>query len=132
MNKLILILSLLLVYATYSNAEENDPLMPDAQVGAPSADQNSDANSAQNVQSDPIDISGQFNVPTPAPKRVTEADREKVRRERLEKHNETLALKKIETMRLEQEKAIGKKIQKAFNQQMKAIDKVDSESDSES
>lgn len=66
----------------------------------------------------PIDVDGSFE------KRLTPAQKLKRLRKRLEKKNELLVKKQIETMRLQQELELNKKIQKAFKQTMDQLDQI--------
>lgn len=71
----------------------------------------------------PIDISGNYTKKVaPKRKRVTPADRMKSLRERLEKQNELMVQKKIERIRYKAELEMMKKLQKAFDNQMKELD----------
>ena len=60
------------------------------------------------LDSEDIDIDGTFNKPT-------EADRMRKSRENLEKQNKDMVDKKIEDIRLREEKKLGKKLKKAFS-----------------
>ncbi|MCP4912236.1 MAG: hypothetical protein GY909_03880 [Oligoflexia bacterium] len=66
-----------------------------------------------------INIQGEFQQ-----KPMTEAQKLKVIRKKLEKQNELLVKKKIEMMRYQQEVMLMKKMQKVFNDQMKKIENL--------
>ncbi len=71
----------------------------------------------------PIDIDGTYSAPTQG-KQLTSAQRLKLFREQLEKRNEIMVKKKIETLRYKQELEMMKKIQNAFNQSMQNINNI--------
>ncbi len=66
-----------------------------------------------------IDISGHFSQPE-----VSASDRLKKMRAKLEKQNELLVRKQIETLRLKNELELTKKTQQAFNQMMNNLDQI--------
>jgi len=67
---------------------------------------------------EPISIDGKYTEKT------SQADRMKNLRAKLEKQNELLVKRKIESLRLKQEMRMTKKLQKIFNQQMQAIESI--------
>ncbi len=67
-----------------------------------------------------IDVSATYN----AKKRLTPAQKMKLFRARLEKRNELMVKRKIETLRYQQEVEMMKKLKAVFNQQMKALDNL--------
>lgn len=71
----------------------------------------------------PIDIDGSYSSTSNA-KQLTSAERLKLFREQLEKKNELMVKKKIETLRYQQELEMMKKIQNAFNQSMQNINNI--------
>lgn len=75
------------------------------------------SNKVQKVNNDIIAIDGQYAQQT-----MTRGERLKALRSKLEKRTEEVVQKKIEELRFQQELELTKKIQQAFNQQMKALD----------
>ena len=71
------------------------------------------------VNNSTIAISGDF-----AARPVSKAEKLKQLRRKLEKQNELLVRKQIEQMRFRQEIELTKKIQKAFNENMKALEQM--------
>ena len=67
----------------------------------------------------PIQINGEYQQP-----RVKPADRLKKLRKKLEKQNEMMVKKQIESMRLKQELEMTKRLQKIFNERMKALESL--------
>jgi len=67
-----------------------------------------------------IDVSGTYS----SNKKLTPAQKMKLYRKRLEKQNELMVKKKIETLRYKQEVEMMKKLKAVFNQQMKALDNI--------
>lgn len=92
------------------------------------------ADQALNVQAPALNIDGKYSVQEiPAPqvqparqqkKKLTASDRMKLRRERLEERNRIMVQKKMEQIRLQQEIALAKQLEKQMNQTLKAIDAV--------
>ncbi len=72
-----------------------------------------------NIETSAINIEGTYQQP-----KVSQADRVRDYRRQLEAQNEELLKKKMETMRLQQELLLMKKIQNAFNQSMQNIDNI--------
>lgn len=72
------------------------------------------------LNSERIDIDGEF-------KRESAADRIEKMRKRLEAQNEEMVQKKIEDIRIKQEKELSNKLQKAFQGNMQALDDSDME-----
>ena len=64
-----------------------------------------------------IDVSGNFRQPS-------QSDRLKQIRAKLEKQNEALVRKQIETLRLKNEIELTKRTQQAFNQMMNNLEQV--------
>lgn len=83
---------------------------------------------APQAQPDPIDVSAVYRT-KPAPQAVrrpmTEAEKMKLMRARLEKQNEILVKKQIERMRLKQEMEMSKRIQKTFDDSIKKLEAID-------
>jgi hypothetical protein len=74
------------------------------------------ADSDEVLNSEQIDIDGQMRP------RKTEADHLANQRKQLEQKNEDMTRKKIEDMRMKEEKKISKKLQRAFNQGLGPVD----------
>lgn len=83
---------------------QNDPLLSDTE---------------EILNSDQIDIDGRF-------RKESAADRIEKMRKRLETQNEEMVQKKIEDIRINQEKELAGKLQKAFRGNMQAMDDMDS------
>lgn len=67
-----------------------------------------------------IDIEGTYNPNS----KVSQADRLRDYRRKLEEQNEQMLKKKIETLRLQQEMELMKKVQNAFNQTMTNLNNI--------
>ncbi len=72
------------------------------------------------VNTDQIDVDGLFNKPKP----VSAADKIQKYRRDLEHKHEQMMRKKVEDMRLEEERRIAKKLEKALSGQMQAMDSL--------
>ncbi|OUR98535.1 hypothetical protein A9Q84_03740 [Halobacteriovorax marinus] len=71
----------------------------------------------------PIDIDGTYNS-QPGAKKLTASERMKILRKKLEKRNELMVKRKIETLRYQQEVEMMKKIQSAFNKTMNNLNNI--------
>ncbi len=84
------------------------------------------SNTAQQQQ-EPIDINALYRT-KPAPQVVrrpmTEAEKMKLMRAKLEKQNEILMRKQMERMRMKQELEMSKRIQKTFEDSMKRLEET--------
>lgn len=67
-----------------------------------------------------IDIEGTYSQNN----KVSQADRIRDYRRKLEEQNEMMLKKKIETLRLQQEMELMKRVQAAFNQSMDNLNKI--------
>ena len=72
----------------------------------------------QSLKYEPISIDGKYT------KKSSPAERMKNLRAKLEKRNELLVKRKIESLRLRQEMKMTKRLQKIFNQQMQALESI--------
>jgi len=72
---------------------------------------------SKQVQNPTLDVSGQFTQ-----KRLTQSERLKLMRRRVEKQTERMISKKIETLRLKRELEMNKRIMKAMNDSMNQLD----------
>lgn len=72
------------------------------------------------IQNDTINVDGDYSA-----RPVSQVEKMKQLRRKLEKQNELLVKKQIEQMRYKQELKMMRKIQKAFNENMKLIEKAD-------
>lgn len=85
------------------------------------------------IQTPTLDIEGQYQVkekevkvaaPIKVAKKITQSDRLKMYRERLEERNRIMVEKKMEQIRFRQELALARKLEQSMNQTLKAIDTV--------
>jgi hypothetical protein len=91
------------------------------------------------IQAPTIDLEGQYQVkeevkaPVAAPvavapkkieKRISQSDRLKILRTRLEERNKMMLEKKMEQIRFQQELALARQLEQSMNQTLKAIDSV--------
>ena len=82
------------------------------------------AQGLNSVEMDQISIDGQYNSYANTQRRESASDRLKKYRQKLERRNEIMMRKKMEEIRFQHEKRLMKKMQKAMNQTMKAIDNI--------
>ncbi len=74
----------------------------------------------QTIDNSTISIEGEFEHKQV----ITKADKLKILRRKLEKQNELLVRRQIEKMRYQQELEMTRKIQQAFDQNMKSLEKI--------
>jgi hypothetical protein len=72
----------------------------------------------------PIQVDGTYSQQANGKKQLTPAQRLKLLRKKLEKRNELMVKRKIETLRYQQEVEMMKKIQSAFNKTMQNLDNI--------
>ena len=73
----------------------------------------------------PIDVDGTYSqAQNKGQPQLTPAQRMKILRSKLEKRNELMVKRKIETLRYQQEVKMMKKIQSAFNKTMQNLDNI--------
>lgn|GEM_PF-2610442 len=75
------------------------------------------------VRMDMMNVQGDVDLPRPV-KKETASDRMRKMRAALERKNELIVRRKIEEMRLKQELLMMQKIQRAMNQTMQNLDKI--------
>ena len=73
---------------------------------------------AEVIESQPLDIEGQYQRPR------SQSDRMKTLRKQMERKTEQLVQKQIQTMRLKRELQLQKDLQRTFNAQMKALNAI--------
>jgi len=92
------------------------------------------------IQSPTMDIEGQYRVQEPAHEaatvaapvkiaprkapKISQSDRLKIYRTRLEERNRIMVEKKMEQIRFQQELALARQLEQSMNQTLKAIDSV--------
>ena len=96
------------------------------------------------IQSPTMDIEGQYQVkeevkpeiktevikevklatPKKVVRKISQSDKMKMYRERLEERNKIMIEKKMEQIRFQQELALARKLEQSMNQALKAIDSV--------
>lgn len=94
------------------------------------------------IQTPTLDIEGQYQVkeepksivnevrekkielPKVTPKRLSQSERLKLYREKLEERNRIMVEKKMEQIRYQQEVALARRLEQSMNQTLKAIDSV--------
>ena len=74
------------------------------------------------IENDSLHISGDFT--NDSPRKVSQADRLKAERKRLERQNEILVKQQIEKLRYQRELKMMKDLNQAFNKKLEAIDSL--------
>jgi acetyl-CoA carboxylase alpha subunit len=85
------------------------------------------ASNVQRINNDAISIDGAYSQRT-----MTQSERMKSLRSKLEKRTEQVLKKKIEQLRFQQELELSRKIQRAFTEKMSALDKAFAEDEGSS
>lgn len=123
--KYLMLLSVLLAFNVKAEISSDDLTMAD-----------------EAIQSPALDIEGQYKVQEAAPvheaaevvaapkltpqkvKRLSQSDKLKIYRERLEEKNKIMVERKLEQIRFKQELALARQLEQSMNQTLKAIDSV--------
>lgn len=85
------------------------------------------SNNVQRVNNNAISIDGDYSQRT-----MTQSERMRNLRTKLEKRTEQVLKKKIEQLRFQQELELSRKIQKAFTEKMSALDQAFAEDEDSS
>lgn len=104
-NKASALLALMAIGMNFSGFAQEDPLLSETD---------------NVVSTDQIDIEGLYKKK----KQPSQADKIQALRRKLEEQHEQMMRKKIEDMRLEEERKLARKLQKALNGQAQAMDQV--------
>lgn len=120
--KYFMLLSLLLAFNVQAEINSDDLLLPEETIQAPT-----------------MDLEGQYKVQEPAapvheavavveaPKKVkklSQSDKLKQVRARLEERNRIMMERKMEQIRYQQELALARQLEQSMNQTLKAIDSI--------
>ncbi|MDO9184032.1 MAG: hypothetical protein Q7U04_16585 [Bacteriovorax sp.] len=113
--KYLTLLSLLFAFNVKAETSSDDLTLADEAIQAPT-----------------MDLEGQYSVkeekkiaaPKKVIKKLTQSDRLKMIRERLEERNKIMVERKMEQIRFQQELALAHKLEQSMNQTLKAIDSV--------
>lgn len=118
--KFLILLSLALAFNVQAETETPDELtLADEAIETPA-----------------LNIEGQYQVQEVAPKKqverivqkprkISQSEKLKLYRERLEERNRIMVEKKMEQIRFQQEIALAKKLEASMNQTLKAIDNIE-------
>ena len=123
--KYLMLLSVLLAFNVKAETSSDDLALADEAIQSPTMDIEGQYKVKEEVKAEPA---APKEVKVAAPKRIakkiSQSDRLKMYRERLEERNKIMIEKKIEQIRFQQELALARHLEQSMNQTLKAIDTV--------
>jgi organic radical activating enzyme len=125
--KYLMFISLLFAFNVKADTSSDDLTLADEAIQSPSMDIEGQYQVKEEVKAAPVVVK-EAPVAVVAPKKVakrlSQSDRMKMYRERLEERNRIMIEKKMEQIRFQQELALARKLEQSMNQTLKAIDTV--------
>lgn len=121
--KYIMLLSLLCTLNAHAESSPDDLALADEAIQAPMMD----IEGQYLIKEEPkpeILQEKKVELPKRSPKRLSQSERLKLYREKLEERNRIMVEKKMEQIRYQQEVALARKLEQSMNQTLKAIDSV--------
>lgn len=124
--KYLVLLSILLAFNVKAETYSSDDLtLADEAIQSPSMDIEGQYQVKEEVKAAPAVVK-EVRVPAPRKvvKKISQSDRLKMYRERLEERNKIMIERKMEQIRFQQELALARKLEQSMNQTLRAIDSV--------
>lgn len=123
--KYVMLLSLLWNFNVRADSSPDDLALADEAIQTPTLD----IEGQYQVKEEPKSIVNEvrekkIELPKVTPKRLSQSERLKLYREKLEERNRIMVEKKMEQIRYQQEVALARKLEQSMNQTLKAIDSV--------
>jgi hypothetical protein len=123
--KYIMLLSLLCAVNAYAESSADDLALADEAIQSPALNIEGQYQVKEEPTVAAVEVQEKkVELPKAAPKRLSQSDRLKLYRERLEERNKIMVEKKMEQIRYQQEVALARKLEQSMNQTLKAIDSV--------
>lgn len=120
--KFLMLLSVLFAFNVKAEATNSDDLtLADEAIQAPTMDLEGQYQVKEEAKAIPVAPKAE---PKQVAKKITQSDRLKMLRERLEERNKIMVEKKMEQIRFKQELALARQLEQSMNQTIKAIDNV--------
>lgn len=122
--KYLMLLSLLVAFNVHAEPTADDLTLADEAIDAPAMN----IEGQYQVKEEPKAASAEVKeVKVEEPKKIkklTQSEKLRLYRERLEERNRIMVEKKMEQIRYQQELALAKKLEQSMNQTIKAIDTI--------
>ncbi len=123
--KYVMLLSLLWNFNVRADSSPDDLALADEAIQTPTLD----IEGQYQVKEEPKSIVNEvrekkIELPKVTPKRLSQSERLKLYREKLEERNRIMVEKKMEQIRYQQEVALARRLEQSMNQTLKAIDSV--------
>ncbi|MDD4972879.1 MAG: hypothetical protein PHY93_00930 [Bacteriovorax sp.] len=123
--KYLMLLSLLLAFNVKAETNSDDLSLADEAIQAPTMDIEGQYQVKEEVKAAPVAVKEiRIAAPRKIVKKLSQSDRMKIFRERLEERNKIMIERKMEQIRFQQELALARKLEQSMNQTLKAIDSV--------
>ena len=123
--KFLMLLSVLFAFNVKAETTTDDLTLADEAIQAPTLDIEGQYQVKEEVKTEAAPAKEvKVAAPKKAAKKISQSDRLKMYRERLEERNRIMVERKMEQIRFQQELALARKLEQSMNQTLKAIDSV--------
>lgn len=123
--KYLMLLSVLLAFNVQAETSSDDLTLADEAIQSPTMDIEGQYQVKEEVKAAPVAVKEvRVAAPRKVVKKISQSDRLKMYRERLEERNKIMVERKMEQIRFQQELALARKLEQSMNQTLKAIDSV--------
>lgn len=122
--KYLMLLSVLLAFNVQAEINADDLTLADEAIQTPAMDIEGQYQVKEEPKAAPAVIKEENVAPKKVAKKLSQSDRLRLYRERLEERNRIMVEKKMEQIRYQQELALARKLEQSMNQTIKAIDSV--------
>lgn len=122
--KFLILLSALFTINAKAELNADDLALADEAIQSPAMNIEGKYTVKEEAKAAPAVIETKIIPPKRAVRKITQSDRLRMYRERLEEHNRIMIEKKIEQIRFRQELALSKRLEQSMNQTLNAIDSV--------
>lgn len=123
--KYLMLLSVLLAFNVKAETNSDDLSLADEAIQAPTMDLEGQYQVKEEAKVAPMAIKEvKIAAPKKVARKISQSDRMKMYRERLEERNKIMIERKMEQIRFQQELALARKLEQSMNQTLRAIDSV--------
>lgn len=123
--KYLMLLSVLLAFNVKAETNSDDLSLADEAIQAPTMDLEGQYQVKEEAKVTPVAIKEvKIAAPKKVARKISQSDRMKMYRERLEERNKIMIERKMEQIRFQQELALARKLEQSMNQTLRAIDSV--------
>lgn len=120
-----MLLSVLFGFNVQAETSSEELALADEAIQAPTMDIEGQYLVKEEVKPEPVAVKEvKVSAPKKIAKKLSQSDRLKIYRERLEERNKIMVEKKMEQIRFQQELALARQLENSMNQTLKAIDQV--------